>query len=233
MRLVSWNVCDGFNRKFGHLERLRPDIAVVQEVRPGCIDFARLTDRALWLGDSGQKGLAVIGYGDWTLSPGPAVSERWFLPVAASNGVESVHLVAVWLDSSADCGAPTLRALDALEPFLRAAPSCLAGDFNQCVALDARKPKGRRFSDVLARLDGLDMSSAWHTAKGEAHGRETRATLYWRWNLERPFHIDFTFGSREMRVREAEIGTHDQYVAGEISDHVPLVVDYEIARRSA
>lgn len=36
-----------------------------------------------------------------------------------------------------------------------------------------------------------------------------------------------------MRVREAEIGTHDQYVAGEISDHVPLFVDYEIARRSA
>ncbi|MFN3512582.1 MAG: endonuclease/exonuclease/phosphatase family protein [Phenylobacterium sp.] len=232
MRLVSWNVCDAFNRKFGHLERLRPDIAVVQEVRPGCIDFARLTDRALWLGDSGQKGLAAIGYGDWTLVPGPVVSERWFIPVVASNGVERVHLVAVWLDSSADCGAPTLRALDALEPFLRAAPSCLVGDFNQCVALDARKPKGRKFGDVLSRLDGLGMSSAWHTATGEAHGEESRATLYWRWSLDRPFHIDFAFGSREMRVRKAEIGTHEQYVAGEMSDHVPLVVDYEITRRS-
>jgi len=36
-----------------------------------------------------------------------------------------------------------------------------------------------------------------------------------------------------MRVRKAEIGTHQQYVAGEISDHVPLVVDYAITARSA
>lgn len=233
MRLVSWNVCDGFNRKFGHLERLRPDIAIVQEVRPGCIDFARLTDRALWIGDDGQKGLAAIAYGDWSLSPGPSVSERWFLPVVAINGAVRVHLVAVWLDSSTECGLPTLRALEALEPFLRAAPSCLAGDFNQCVALDARKPKGRRFSDVLACLDELGLSSAWHAATGEAHGQESCATLYWTWNVKRPFHIDFAFGSPEMRVREAEIGTPQQYVTGRISDHVPLVVDFEVEHRNA
>jgi hypothetical protein len=228
MRLVSWNVCDGFNRKFGHLERLRPDIAVLQEVRPGCLDFAGLKDRSLWLGGEGRKGLATIGYGGWSLSPGPTAPERWFLPVVAANGAERIHLVAVWVDSSTDCGPPTLSALSKLEPFLRAAPSCLVGDFNQSVTLDARKGPGRRFADVLARLESLGMTSAWHAAKGEVHGRESRATLYWTWNLDRPFHIDFAFGSAEMRVGEAEIGTHEKYVAGRISDHVPLIVDYEV-----
>lgn len=46
MRLVTWNVCDGFRRKFGHLERLQPDLAVVQEVRPECLEYAGL--QAFW-----------------------------------------------------------------------------------------------------------------------------------------------------------------------------------------
>ena len=76
MRLVSWNCCDAFQRKFGHLERLRPDIAVIQEVRPECLQFAAVQDRSVWMGDPGQKGLAVIAYGDWKISAAPLTVER-------------------------------------------------------------------------------------------------------------------------------------------------------------
>lgn len=234
LRLVSWNVCDGFRRKFGHLERLRPDIAVLQEVRPECLRYATLHEQSFWIGDPGAKGMAVVAWGDWKLTPAPvAVNEKWFLPVIATRGDQTVHIVAVWVDSSKDCGPPTLRALDALAGFIAAAPTVLAGDFNQSVNLDARKGRGRRFADVLERFEALGLTSAWHSHTGETQGQETGATLYFTWNAEKRFHIDFAFGSAGLGVDRVGLGGYQQYVAEKISDHVPLTIDYRLPSAAA
>src|SRR5579872_757250 len=92
-----------------------------------------------------------------------------------------------------DCAPPTLTALDRLEHFLAAAPTILAGDFNQSVVLDARHGEGQRFREVLKRLADRNLVSAWHTYSGELQGSEKSATLYWRWDRDKPFHIDFVF----------------------------------------
>lgn len=229
MRLISWNVCDGFTRKFGHLERLKPDIAILQEVRPSCLAYANLSDRAIWIGDEGQKGLVAVSYGDWSLSPAPIqVTERWFVPMIACKGELSIHVVAVWVDSAKECGPPTLRAIEQLRGFISSAPTIIAGDFNHCVAMDARKGAGRRFSEILAALSELDLTSAWHGFHDEVHGAETAATLYWTWNAERRFHIDFAFHSSALRVTHAALGNFDAYVPTRISDHVPLTVDFSV-----
>jgi len=227
MRVISWNCCDAFERKFGHLERLGPDIAIIQEVRPESLKFAGVLDRSLWLGDTGRKGLAVIIYADWKLSPAPlSISERWFLPVVLTKGEQTIHLVAVWVDSAKDCVPPTLRALASLKDFLTSAPSIIAGDFNQTVALDKGRIPGNRFADVLAMLGSLGLRSAWHTFTGEAQGQESNPTLYWRWNEQAKYHIDFIFGSGDLEIQSATLGTFDQYVRAEISDHTPLSVDF-------
>lgn len=227
MRLVSWNVCDGFERKFGHLERLKPDIAVLQEVRPSCLAYAGLSDRSLWTGDEGQKGLAVVPYGDWRLVPGPvSIAERWFIPLIAHNGNQTVNLVAVWVDSSKECAPPTLRAVEQLKDFIAGAPTLIAGDFNHCVAMDRRKGPGRRFSDVLSMFESVGLASAWHGFTGEKHGAETAATLYWTWNADRKFHIDFVFHTASLSVKDVSIGAYETYVPTKISDHVPVVVDF-------
>ena len=91
MRLISWNCCDAFNRKFGHLERLNPDVAVISEVRPECLRSAGLFERSIWIGAPGQKGLAIIPYGEWRVeAEGPPIAEKWFTPVRLSNGVEAL-----------------------------------------------------------------------------------------------------------------------------------------------
>jgi endonuclease/exonuclease/phosphatase family metal-dependent hydrolase len=229
MRLISWNVCDGFTRKFGHLERLKPDIAILQEVRPACLRYASLADRAVWVGDEGQKGLVAISYGDWFLTRSPIqVDERWFVPLVARNGNLTLHVIAVWVDSTKECGPPTLRAIQQLREFILAAPTIVAGDFNHCVAMDPRKSQGRRFSMILHALGNLGLSSAWHGFHNEDHGAESAATLYWTWNAERRFHIDFVFHSRTLQVSRAELGNFNTYVQARISDHVPLTVDFSI-----
>ena len=196
MRIVSWNCHDDFRSKFGHLERLKPDIAVVQEVRPGCLEFAGLQGQFDWVGDPGQKGLALIAYGDWKLSPAEmVVSERWFLPRYATNGKEKVDLVGVWLNpakgASHDYVSPTLRALEQLREFISPGPSIVAGDFNASVSVDHRLAPKRRFSAVLKKLDELHLCSAWHVHTSEQQGSETQHTYFHFWDEERKFHIDF------------------------------------------
>lgn len=235
MRVVAWNCCDGFERKFGHLERLRPDVAVVSECRPECLQYAGLTDRSYWTGAPGQKGLAIITYNGWEIaSHGPQVAERWFAPVTLTRGGESLQLIGVWLNDGADYVQPTLKAWETLRPFVTASPTVLAGDFNQSVALDKDRGAGRRFADVLTKLQGECLTSAWHQHSGEAHGVESQATLYWRWQQASPFHIDYVFyPERALKLEALSIGSYEQYVAGRISDHVPIVADFSLVPLSA
>src|SRR4051812_5268547 len=76
VKLVSWNCCDGFERKFGHLERLRPDIAVISECRLECLRSAGLASQSHWIGDPGKKGLAVICANGWHIvEHGPSIDQ--------------------------------------------------------------------------------------------------------------------------------------------------------------
>ena len=227
MRIISWNCCDAFLRKFGHLERLQPDIAIVSEVRPECLRSAGLFERSLCIGDPGKKGVAVIAYGDWQISgEGPRLTEKWFVTAQLSNGTKKLHLVGVWLDTRTDCAPPTLAALNQLTSFMAEAPTVFAGDFNQSVTFDANRPNGRRFDDVLKRFVQNRLVSAWHMHTGEGHGAESSATLFWRWQRDSRFHIDFIFYPPEFfHLSAASLGSYEQYVEAKISDHVPLSAD--------
>jgi endonuclease/exonuclease/phosphatase family metal-dependent hydrolase len=73
------------------------------------------------------------------------------------------------------------------------------------------------------------MVSAWHSHHREEQGHETSATLYWRWNEQAKYHVDFAFGSKDLTPHDVTLGTFAQYVGGQISDHAPLIVDYAFA----
>lgn len=233
LRVVTWNVCDGFARKYGHLEPLHPGIAILQGVRPGCLAYADLTEHAVWTGAAGRKGFAAVGYDGWTVSRTPhLVSSPWFLPLQATKNGLAVNVVAVWVDSPQECAPPTIRALDELEEFIKSGPTVIAGDFNQTVSHDVRKGPSRRFADVLDAFGNYGMSSAWHQFHGEAHGQESQPTHFGRGSAASTVHIDFAFASPDLQVTGASLGSYEQYVAGKISDHVPLVVDFKLQPRN-
>jgi hypothetical protein len=228
VRLVSWNCCDGFERKSGHLERLHPDIAVVSECRPECLGHAGLSSHSFWIGDPGHKGLAVICYNGWRIGElGPPIAQKWFAPLKLTKGEQVIQLVGVWLNEG-DYVQPTIAAWKTLCPFIEKGPTILAGDFNQSVVFDKGKAPGRRFADVLKLFDETSLVSAWHDSTGESHGRESQATLHWRWQEWSRFHIDDVFyPPKYFALRGATLGAYNQYVAEKISDHVPLAVDLD------
>jgi hypothetical protein len=178
LRLVTWNVCDDVARKIVHLERLTPGIAVLQEVRPSGLSSVGLDKSSLWVGEAGQKGLAIIAYGGWALTPVAPVDERWFVAARARRGEDSIHIVGVWADSSRDCGPLTLRAIDTLKDVLTSAPCIMAGDFNRSVRLDAGKGQGRRFSTVVKPWPNLDFQApGTPTRPRRTVGRRRRPTF--------------------------------------------------------
>jgi hypothetical protein len=194
MRIVSWNCCDAVDRKFGHLERLKPDIAIVSEVRPSCLQFAGLTSRSLCCGEEGQKGLALVCYGDWHgAKRGPEVAQQWFISAIVSNGARTGQVVGAWLKPDSDYVSPTKAALVGLKDFMAQGPTVIAGDLNQSVTWDGKVGSGRRFCEIVESLHAAGLESAWHKHRGEAHGRESAATQYWRWDRNARFHIDFVF----------------------------------------
>ncbi len=105
----------------------------------------------------------------------------------------------------------------------------------QSVVFDRGKGPGRRYSDVLSVLASLGLHSAWHSYHREARGAETAATLFWRWKADKPFHIDYAFMSESDRwsIIDASLGSFNKYVAGGLSDHVPLTIELQMQNGTA
>ena len=224
MKLVTWNCCGGFSRKLDALRSLEPDIAVIQEVLERDLDNLPLGTHAVWLGPQGKKGLAVIGFNGWRIERAGECAERWFLPVRGSKDDQEFDVIGVYVAAVDGYVAPSLRALEELGPILARANCIVAGDFNANAIWDKRAGTGRRFSDLVSRFSTAGLESAWHRAMGEAYGAERQPTIFHMWSPEKPYHIDYIFGSEPLlaRMTSIEIGTYADWTAKKLSDHVPL-----------
>lgn len=203
---------------------------MVAEVRRKAVDDAEIADgRVLWIGDGAGRGLAVLAANGWRLAAaGPPAADRWFLPVVATRRGVTVRLLAAWVMPAYDYVSPTRRALAELDWFLSAGPCLFVGDMNYNICFD--KPRSReRFRDIVERLTACGLASAWHTVTGEAHGGESRGTLFFLWKEARPFHIDYVFAPVGW-ARAATVGSYADWVAARLSDHVPVIVDLAVPR---
>ncbi len=201
---------------------------MVAEVRRKALDDAEIAEgRALWVGDGAGRGLAVLAANGWRITAGGApATDRWFLPVVASRPGISVRLLAAWVKPAYGYVSPTRRALAELDGFLAAGPCLFVGDLNYNICFDKPRPR-ERFRDIVDRLTACGLASAWHTVTGEAHGGESRGTLFFLRNEMRPFHIDYVFAPAGW-ARSATIGSYADWVAARLSDHVPVIVELAV-----
>lgn len=121
-----------------------------------------------------------------------------------------------------------LQALDVYEPLIRSFPTVIAGDFNNAVLWD-RPGKASNHSSVVARLNELGLASAYHTDRQVDQGRELEPTLYWTWHANAGYHIDYVWIPKSWvpAIRSVEVGDYATWVAGRLSDHVPITVDID------
>lgn len=230
IRLLTWNCAGDLSKCTPAVLATRPDIAVLTEVP--AMPKGTLGDISHeWIGAPGSRhGLAVVGFNGWRVRQVPEMQpeERLFLPVQIVKADSMMNVAGACVKRAGNYVRPTLSALARLEPFLKSAPSILAGDFNQSRSFDARRPAGGKFQSVIDRLSDLGMRSAWHTFSGDEFGVESMPTLYMRWHEQARFHVDYVFASNRIRVMAATIGSYADFTNTGMSDHLPLVTELAI-----
>jgi exodeoxyribonuclease-3 len=242
MRLVAWNCRSGLHRKLDVLASLAPDVAIVPESAsldiltrkaPGLVPTS-----AAWVGANHHKGLAVFAFGEYQVAQYNRydASIGYALPVRV-DGPSTFHLVGLWAHYGLTpmriaVPGPTLQALTAYREFLLARPSSVAGDFNNHQRWD--KPgKASNHVNTLAACAQLGLVSAYHAFHGLEHGAERDPTFYWRTrSADCPtFHIDYAFVPADSLcfLRSVSVGSREAWIGPGLSDHAPLIVDFDPA----
>jgi exodeoxyribonuclease-3 len=226
-------------RKIEALLTLRPDVAIVCEcASPDELELERDDHRSVWIGENPRKGLAVLAFNGYQVSLAAPYypTLRYIAPVRIRGPVEC-NLLAVWAQNwSAGLtrkrqSGPLRRALGKYRDFLAERPAVIAGDLNSNAIWD--KP-GWRMNHMtkVEILKAWNMVSAYHEIRGEAHGRETEPTLYWRDRKKDgpTYHIDYVFMPEAWiaRVTHLSVGSFEEWCGSGLSDHVPIVVEVEL-----
>jgi exodeoxyribonuclease III len=229
MRIVTWNVNGGFERKWAALRALQPDIAVVQEIRKQALDAATADGcNALWWGGKDKKGIAVIATPPFRITCRERPAGTWLVGVEV-QGPRQFRLIPVWACAvgtrpSANYVAQTYRALNARPRWLKDGPVVLAGDFNSNAIWDKNRRVGNH-SQVVRMLAEAGVVSAYHAHAAEEHGAESCNTQYLYRHADRGYHLDYVFVPKTWTVTRVEIGSHADWCG--LSDHCPVMVEVE------
>ena len=227
MRIVTWNCCRGpFERKAEALRRLKPDIAILTETaRPKEGD----TPQRLWFGGARGSGIVVLARTGFTLEREHESAASDSDPVRAIRvgGAASFHLMAVWGRQNSDYIRGVYDRVAEQLDFAKRRPTVLAGDLNSNTIWD--RPRARMDHSRFVTWLGaeLDLVSAYHEHRGEAHGKESKPTYYFLWNRARPYHIDYCFVPRAWcgGIRRVTVGGYDPWK--KLSDHRPVMVEMD------
>lgn len=222
------------------LAALAPDIAVLPESahpdRVGDVLAAAGATSMQWIGASPTKGLLVAAFGDWTLRIDDTYDPgyQWVLPLHL-DGPAQIRLLAVWDMNHRGHGHDSARRLGACRASMEhyaeflSGPADLiviSGDFNNSVYWD--KPGGAvKFGDFMDQLESRGFVSAYHHRHGCGRGAEPEPTLWWTRNVDKPYHVDYTFVSPAAAVRGVTMGAHADWLA--YSDHSPMTVELRAA----
>lgn len=240
MRIVVWNCNMALHRKWEALTALRPDLAILPEAAaPDVLDRkgTPLDDvSTVWAGKSGgsaNKGLLVAGFGGLSVErvPEEAPLLDIFLPVRISGRLRFDALTVWSFNRRSPVGRDRsiiAKALDRYGPFLRGG-ALMGGDFNHSVRWD--RGGAHDLAPSLTALSASQLRSAYHVERAEAFGSESLPTLYWRDRREDgpSYHIDYLFEPPTWRAarRSVSLGSYVSWVAEGLSDHVPLICDYD------
>lgn len=224
-----------YRKKADFILTHKPDILIVPECEhPDKLKFNLNTPTPtdiLWYGINPNKGLAVLSYGNYKLKLLDIHNAeiKTILPIAVSDAVFDFYLLAVWAYNPQDPYYKYIgqvwKAIEHYESLLKTKNVIIAGDFNSNVLWDKLK---RRISHtmVVEKLITLNILSAYHAHLNFDQGAEEHPTYYMYRHINRPYHIDYCFASKDLieKLEKVEIGTHEQWT--KYSDHAPLIISF-------
>ena len=162
-------------------------------------------------------------------------SLEWVLPLEVSGPIDFT-LIGIWAmnhrsSTPLEPSAPRqpLAAADTYNFDKLRGRVVVAGDFNSNPNWDSTRHP--RFARLVERYRQDGLTSAYHHGSDEAHGAETKPTLWWRNRIKDgpKFHVDYIFlPDSWLSASAVEIGGYDEWVSTAGSDHAPIIVDINI-----
>ncbi len=256
MKIATWNV-NSVRAREGHvarfLDRVRPDLLLLQEIKCEAAQFPALAFKALGydaavVGQKSYNGVAILSRVPFELLhealPGLAEERaqaryvavraagitvgNLYLPNGNSGGAEGYGAKLRWMEALRDHAADLLA---------RDTPVVLAGDYNVCPTDADFSPGTLPPTDALvrpetrARFHGLLWTGLTDAVRA-LHPHD-RIWTFWDyqagcWQQDRGLRIDHALLSPDLAERLAAC-TVDRVPRGEDqpSDHTPLIVEIE------
>lgn len=237
MKLISWNCQRGILRKEKHekILNLMPDIALIQEcIHPTGLKNTLNYQDAIWAGKEDGIGIGAFSFSkdiELTLLV-DEMKYEWIVPIKVSGEVDFV-LIAVWTKRlpGVSYGKVLYSALEEYQHFFLNNQVMVVGDFN----IDQKLPasysgiQGKEgFSRIIELLRSHEIESSYHHIYKESFGSEGKGTYYHHKKIDKPFHIDYCFVSKELLKNTQAFYLGEKEEWGWLSDHVPLIIEVSI-----
>jgi exonuclease III len=224
-----------FRKKAAKLLEFIPDLAVIPECEsPAKLKFLDTSiepKSQVWIGENHSKGIGIFSYSDLAIKLHESYDPRfrYVVPIQVS-GEEEFSLIAVWAMDSKEY--PPQRYIGqvwlALQQYehLLGGSVLIAGDFNWNKIWDQSRNIAGNLTQMVEFLKSKGISSLYHQFFREGFGQETQATWYMYRKMEKPYHIDYCFGSSDFaeRLHLLEVGKHETW--HQWSDHAPILCSF-------
>ena len=227
MKVITWNCNLNLVKKFEHVSKESPDIAIIQECEKLDENYFP-NSKYFWLGKNEKKGLGVIVFNHSAKVSEPLNDKLiYFLPIET----DILNIIGVWSYNhraspkfGVDFSGNTSDALTNYEVLLSSSKKVLfAGDFNNSVIWD-KGNKENNFSNINNKLNSLGLKSSYHEYTNEKFGEESKGTLFHTKKQNKPYFIDYIY-YKEMNLSKVYVGQYDEWIS--LSDHMPVIAEFK------
>jgi exonuclease III len=235
LKYITWNCNGAFRKKFERIESFDADVLIIQECEdPARSKDSKYTDWArnyLWIGENKNKGLGVFAKETVRLTPLEWSNQyedhhvNYFLPCLIN---EEHQLLAIWAHHN---NSPTFGYIGQLWKYLQINFTqfdniLIAGDLNSNVIWD-KWDRWWNHSDVLKIFETKGIQSLYHKYNCEEQGKELTPTFYLQRKMDKPYHIDYFFGSQNFQSNfELLVADFEQWLG--VSDHMPVILNRQV-----
>jgi exodeoxyribonuclease-3 len=231
-----------FRKKADIILTHKPDILVVPECEhPDKLIFKEGVPKPidiLWFGNIKNKGLAVFSYADFKLRRSDLHNEdlRMIIPIEVTGGHFDFIMFAVWAYNPNDLDGRYIeqvrKAIYFYDDLMTNKQTLIVGDFNSNTIWD-KKHRASNHSNVVKLLEDKGIISLYHLYHKQVQGKEFHPTYYMYRHKNRPYHIDYCFASADLvsQLKSVKLGDFDYWK--NYSDHVPLIVEFNLVRNAS